>query len=121
MAGISHTKYQNPCEVATPPTGNAGGRLAHDEQSSSNALETEKTGIYPNPNAGNFSISYVGNANQLNIEIYNTVGQIIINKQLAIENNNAITEINNLENGVYMVKLRVDGVTIRTERVIVTK
>ena len=83
-------------------------------------MQSAKTAIYPNPNSGSFTVSYIGGGNQLTIEIYSTLGQQIVNKQFNVADA-ANIPITGFEDGVYMVKLSVDGIPLRIERVIVTK
>jgi hypothetical protein len=117
LAGVDNTKYMNACEIVTPPSSDA--RVAHSENTDVD-MQSAKTAIYPNPNSGSFTVSYIGGGNQLTIEIYSTLGQQIVNKQFNVADA-ANIPITGFEDGVYMVKLSVDGIPLRIERVIVTK
>jgi len=76
--------------------------------------------IYPNPNTGDFTVNLTGNFKQLNLEIYNMLGGLVLTKQFTQENAN-IFHVQGLEEGVYIVKIITVGVLVKTERVIVVK
>ena len=119
LAGVDSTIYLNPCEIAIPPNANTGSRIAHTENEGV-IWQDAKTSIYPNPNTGSFIVNYTGAAKQLTVEVYSLLGSLVLSKQLSVENT-ASLQVENVEVGVYMVKLITDNVTIKTERVIVTK
>jgi hypothetical protein len=77
--------------------------------------------VYPNPNIGAFVVKYTGKGKQMSIVIYNTLGALVVDRQFVIEDNSKTTEIDNLVEGVYMIKVRVDDAPVRTEKIIVTK
>ncbi|MEO8761694.1 MAG: T9SS type A sorting domain-containing protein [Bacteroidia bacterium] len=77
--------------------------------------------VYPNPNSGSFNINYTGIGKQLTIEVYNMLGALITSKQATIDNSQLLTEITNLNEGVYMLRFIVDGLALKTQRVIITK
>lgn len=56
----------------------------------------------------------------LTTEIYNVFGQQIYSKQVNIDNANSI-EIDGFEEGVYVIKLIIDGIQNKTTRIIITK
>jgi len=76
------------------------------------------TNVYPNPNNGIFNIEVTGGEN-LELEIYNIFGQLILEKQYRIDNNTI--KIEDLADGVYMVRLIIDGIHNKSQRIIVTK
>ncbi|MFI5172229.1 MAG: GEVED domain-containing protein [Chitinophagales bacterium] len=64
--------------------------------------------IYPNPSAGSFNIDIAGFANQtLELNILNSLGQVIYNKNINIETNDHNEQINldNIVSGIYMISL----------------
>jgi len=75
--------------------------------------------IVPNPNNGSFNIDISGGEN-LELEIYNAYGQLVLARQYVINDNGSI-KIEGLADGVYMVKLIVDGIQNKSQRIIVTK
>jgi hypothetical protein len=46
---------------------------------------------------------------------------LLVDRQFVIEDNSKTTEIDNLVEGVYMIKVSVDSALVRTEKIIVTK
>jgi hypothetical protein len=72
--------------------------------------------IYPNPNNGEFLIT-LENTNQKNrIEIYNNIGELILEKELTNLTNEI--NINRLSNGIYLLKIVGDGKLIKAEKII---
>lgn len=61
----------------------------------------EKTSIYPNPSNGNFTIDFK-EYGDYSIEIFNTLGQKVFS---AKENNKNNIEINNVQKGIYFVRI----------------
>ncbi|MEZ4917059.1 MAG: PKD domain-containing protein, partial [Chitinophagales bacterium] len=63
--------------------------------------------LYPNPTNSSITLDYVFTENQdLNIEIYNTIGQLIIaQKELNTQKGNITFDMNQKASGVYFVKL----------------
>ena len=60
--------------------------------------------IYPNPNSGVFTINYnVTNSKNL-LEIYNSIGEIVY-KDLLFGNGINTIKLNQLESGMYIIKL----------------
>jgi len=76
--------------------------------------------LYPNPNNGSFTINYAGTGKQLMVEVYNVMGQQVLSQQYNVANNSNIP-VNGLSEGVYFVKMNVDNVPVKTEKIIVTK
>jgi spore germination protein YaaH len=73
--------------------------------------------LYPNPNNGNFTIKRDDALMQVNISIYNNIGQLVW------QNNTIEKEIhiNDLSEGVYFVNVTTDGIKISTHRIVVLK
>lgn len=64
--------------------------------------------IYPNPNNGQFNISYYAdNDNKYVVRIYNMVGQVVFTKSIVAEigANTIIIDIGQYRQGVYMLEL----------------
>lgn len=65
-------------------------------------------GLYPNPNNGSFSIKgYVPVNGNLQVTVYNTIGQVIYSKQVAVTTHelNETILLNNAAPGIYQVKI----------------
>ena len=121
LRNFDATKYVNVCEQQGAPK-IAPASAARTEATDINAIASlTKTNIFPNPNSGSFSISYAGTAKLLDIEVYNTLGALVISQPAMNENGSSVTQITGLPEGVYMVRLNGDGAFIKTERIIVTK
>jgi len=116
LSGVDSVPYFNSCEIITPPVVNSVGQRLANTENTENTNENIGAGIYPNPNTGSFTIAVTGKFSQLTIEIYNTLGDLVLRK----ENVKDIT-VDGLQDGVYMVKIIGDGLLIKTEKVLVTK
>lgn len=84
------------------------------------AASRQQLNIYPNPCAGSFFIAYNGRGNKLTAEIYNVYGQLIIYKTFDIADKTEL-KMENLPEGVYLIKLLIDGIHNKSQRIIVTK
>lgn len=75
--------------------------------------------IYPNPNTGTFtmnagiSISGMNSENEISIEIYNSLGQMIYSKQISSTDGsmNKTIELNDIAKGIYIVRIQNGEVT----------
>ncbi len=75
--------------------------------------------IYPNPNNGEFNLDLSAiNAKNINISIYDIVGQLVYN-QSADAINNKIS-MSQLQNGTYFLKINADNKTV-TQKIIINK
>lgn len=80
------------------------GQFLSNDEFSQNAFS-----IQPNPSNGNFRIQYDSSIGNINVEIYSTLGQKVFEK-LNINDNYIST--NNLQKGVYLMKIANDTKTI---------
>jgi hypothetical protein len=118
ILGIDNTQYFNTCEIITRP-GTTSNRIMQNDISETNDNITAS--IYPNPNNGSFNVSFVGAGKLLKAEVYNVFGQEIVNKEFALGNQTNTLQIEGLTDGIYIIKLTVDGKIIKTDKIIVTK
>ena len=82
-------------------------------------LQTSNIIIYPNPNNGEFNLDLSAiNAKNINISIYDIVGQLVYN-QSADAINNKIS-MSQLQNGTYFLKINADNKTV-TQKIIINK
>ncbi|MEO6304719.1 MAG: T9SS type A sorting domain-containing protein, partial [Bacteroidia bacterium] len=72
--------------------------------------------IYPNPNNGEFYISEFENNIGNDVEIYNSVGQLL--KQFKIESQIQQIEINEYPNGFYFVRIMDGNLILSTTKII---
>ena len=70
------------------------------------SVKSEKVGVYPNPANKSFTITST-NAIQ-NITIYNALGQAVLNS--LTNSNNVSMDIATLPNGIYTIKVTINGV-----------
>lgn len=83
-------------------------KLYNNEEKTSlkNEIDKNKTIIYPNPNKGRFSIILKENSNDVKITIFDINGRKVYNKIFEdLEKNHIEIEIDNLNNGVYFLKI----------------
>ena len=77
--------------------------------------------IYPNPTDGNFTVDLKMNSDihgKATIQVLNTIGQVIYEKSLVVENGSFIDEINlgiNPTNEIYLVRVIIDDKTFSRE------
>ncbi len=75
-----------------------------DEQ---NFADGFKVNVFPNPTSGRFFLEIEGNfENKINIVLFNSIGQIVFEKE--IQNNNVSatsTELNNFQKGIYFIEV----------------
>lgn len=91
-------------------------REATDQRTS--ALNGVYASVYPNPSDGSFNIEVDGGEN-LDVEIYSMFGELVSAKHFKISNNKI--QIEGLSDGVYMLKLIIDGIQNRSQKIIVTR
>ncbi len=65
--------------------------------------------IFPNPSNGNFRIDYDSTIGNIDVEIFSTIGQKVFEKQNISDN---IISTNNLQKGVYLLKITNDSKSI---------
>lgn len=70
--------------------------------------------LYPNPNAGTFTIKgSVNNQDAVLVEVLNTLGQTIHNEVVRVSNGalDSSIDVSNVPNGVYLMRISADGVS----------
>ncbi len=72
--------------------------------------------LFPNPNNGLFTLSINKLSENINIEIYNSVGQLIHNQKIVSEN----TNLNIIEwaNGIYFLRVLENNVILKQEKIV---
>ncbi len=90
----------------------------------SNSLSTEDPtttpfSIYPNPTKGDLYIQSVLN-DEVNIELYNMLGQVILSEKMQPSNGNLHISLRNFQNGIYILSIN-QGKTSSTVKIIVNK
>jgi hypothetical protein len=81
--------------------------------------------IFPNPNAGIFSvnISNVNNDSNVSIKVLNTIGQVVSSPLNLKGSANGVYSVNlsHLSNGVYFVTIQTDSNKVVTKKIVVNK
>ena len=64
--------------------------------------------IYPNPGDGNFVVEALIGSESIDLEVVNSLGQVIYSKLLTVENGKIIHNVSlgNVSSGHYLLKLR---------------
>jgi len=94
---------------------------ATPKTASSRSNEIESLSIFPNPASDAFNITFSDgiDGDQVWVEVYNAIGQQVINKQFNNSGNfNQSINISNLSSGMYLVKIG-DGTVSSTRKLIV--
>ncbi len=115
LAGIDSVPYQNACEILEFPS-TSGQRLVYEEKES--PIETLSASVFPNPNNGTFTVKVFGKFKKVNIEVYNTLGALVLTKETESTEN---IQIEGLSQGFYTIKINTDGLFLKTERVVISK
>ena len=79
--------------------------------------------IYPNPTVNNFVLNVNGyNEEKVQLEMYNAIGQKVINKIFIIKNNdlNQSIVVDYLDEGIYFINIKVGG-KIETQKLVIER
>jgi hypothetical protein len=94
-------------------------RFAHFLDGDQVVLEetANQLSVYPNPNQGVFTLSYLGNSNELmSVKIYNAVGQLVFMNKFASANEVPVQV--NQPTGLYILVVEVNGEVFKEKLVI---
>ncbi|MBL0032589.1 MAG: S8 family peptidase [Bacteroidetes bacterium] len=79
--------------------------------------------LYPNPSSANTSIQYdlasIGKFGKASITISNSIGSVVKNISLKLISNSLEIPSGELNSGIYFCTLKIDGETIRTQKLII--
>jgi hypothetical protein len=81
------------------------------------SLSSPEVSIYPNPNSGVFAISVSSITDNSVIELYSSLGQLVLKQKITDTNTNV--SLNTLAKGVYIVRLKENNFAVKTARMIV--
>lgn len=73
--------------------------------------------VYPNPNTGDFTVRMDSSSKQLSAEVYDNLGQYILQHNAGAGENEI--HIDGLSKGIYYVNIFIDGIKIKTEKLVV--
>jgi hypothetical protein len=73
-------------------------------------VDNEKNGflVFPNPTAGPITITFSNQNKQSNFQLFNAMGQIVIEKELT---NPTLLSLENLSNGIYFYKIQSNTIS----------
>jgi hypothetical protein len=83
---------------------------------SQNSLISYQLSVYPNPNNGEFTISMNSISENMNVEIYNSLGQIVINEKVNTQSKKI--NMSQIPNGIYILKLKENNSVISTRKLV---
>ena len=122
LVGFDNTEYFNDCEFYSAPDDLLStARMAQVIDDVRDEETTSKLAIFPNPNTGDFKVELPNVNAEVTIDIVNTVGAVVKQMSHKVTENNTMIEIQDLTQGLYFVIVKQNGVTIGTNRVVVTK
>lgn len=81
-----------------------------------------KLNIYPNPGNGNFNLEYMLNPNEKCIvNIMDIAGKLVESYSLFTNKNNLQISANDLNNGVYLYQIIINGTIVNADKLIIIK
>ncbi len=120
LNAISDTliNYADNCEDTK-----ANARIANEEEKSTSTIEPKRLfNLFPNPNNGNMTLTYVlGKDEEASMNLYDVTGKLINTYNLL--NTTGSIEINEaqLYNGIYFYCILVNGNKINTNKIVIIK
>ena len=75
------------------------------------AIEPESLNIavYPNPATNNINVGIVDNTSEKNIQLFDSIGKLILQRNMTAHSNEELLEVSKLRRGIYWIKVDVDG------------
>jgi len=100
----------------------SGSRLSNVTDTDSSPLgRSGGASVYPNPTTKDITVTYTkgDDAEAAVFEVYNMVGELILNQTL----NENITKLSlsDLSSGIYIYFIKQDGITLQTNKLVLTK
>jgi len=94
----------------------------NDTTKTSDLISNVSANIYPNPNNGNFTLTYnLGNQTSGIIEIYNQIGMKVAEYLLTSSTGSMQVNAPNLSQGLYIYKLYTGNEVIKIGKIIIMK
>ncbi len=72
--------------------------------------------VYPNPNHGEFSVELNSFTENTNLEIYNTLGALVLN--MKVTRLNFEINISEMAKGIYVLKVKENNIVLKTEKIV---
>jgi len=106
-------RMSNPANISVEPVS--------DEITSTKLGNSTETAmhLFPNPNAGSFTLEYDGIEADFEVQVINTMGQVIYNDIIPSNDNHLKTTINlgdNMQKGIYVVRI-INGEEVHESKV----
>ncbi len=77
--------------------------------------------VYPNPSNGQFTIQISNTPGKMNVEMYNTIGEIVHRESLFLQSKNALNiDISSLSEGIYYAHFIFEGYST-TRKIFITR
>lgn len=84
--------------------------------------DSNEFSVYPNPNNGRMTVNYdIGEGETATIVIYNMVGALMFERTLTSSGNLMEIDVTNINSGVYLLNVEVNGEKRHTERLSILK
>lgn len=81
----------------------------------SETLNSSNVSVYPNPAADVLNISLPSNGKLTNVVIYDVLGKIVLEDKMIANGTTSELDITHLQSGMYLIKLKADGVEYSTK------
>jgi hypothetical protein len=82
-----------------------------------------KTTLYPNPNDGNYTLKIqdIKQKDNVEITIFDITGKVVFEEKKTLNENNEIKLKSDLQNGMYLIKVKLEDGTTDVHRLIISK
>ena len=111
-----NTTFDKTAEWDSYPNNTCDGIGTHSLATLSNIdFDANEFNIYPNPSNGNFKINFENSNEKYSVQVFSVLGQKVFEKEYT---NNSSATVNNLQKGVYLVKITNDTKSV-TKKLIV--
>ncbi len=78
--------------------------------------------LYPNPSQGNVTLELLKRVQESGrVEVSNLLGKVIFNQDIPLRASRVEVDLNHLENGIYLVKVKQKGLREQTVRLVIAK
>jgi len=114
-------RFYDNCNPAQVPGGRTTNVTDQKEEKDINVIL--KSTLFPNPNDGNYTLKFSKDVEKQSVEIsiFDITGKQLSKESKFLESGNELNVSNNLLNGTYLVKVKLEGGTIDVHRLIISK
>jgi Secretion system C-terminal sorting domain len=111
------TEYYNACEIGED-TRNMTSFVNADPMQEQNTV----LAVYPNPATDQLTVNYKIDATDIALfEIYNLIGEKVIEKQLNANETVQLLSVAQLNAGAYFYKYSINGIAVKTSKLVIVK